>query len=173
MKETHLPVGILGVGSSGELDGLVAAGKLDVEPGEEGVNVVISGGLDGKVGLEGQVLLLDGGDVDVLDLAGLGDDRLEIDGVDEGLSESDLLDAAVVETVDVVPEVDLLLLVLLVLDGGNVHGSSVGEDETSGDLSREFDVNEQYHRCSVAEERTRYLSRARRTVSSMLSYRRK
>ena len=39
-----------------------------------------------------------------LDEAGVRDDRLELDGVDQGLAQRDLLDARVVEPVDVVPD---------------------------------------------------------------------
>ena len=139
-RETHdglLPVGVAGVRAGRELDRLEAAREVNVEPGEESVDVVVAGGSDGKVGGKGEVLLLDGPDVNVLDLAGLGDDRLEVDCVDEGLAEGNLLDARVVEAVDVVPKVDLLLLVLLVLDGGDVHRRNVGEDEAALDLREE------------------------------------
>jgi hypothetical protein len=89
----------------------VAARERDVEPSEESVHVytqthelsrfqqgqsigslpltVISRRLELKGDLERQVLLLDGPDVDVLD---------------ERFSESNVLDARVVETVDVVPD---------------------------------------------------------------------
>ena len=39
-----------------------------------------------------------------LDQTRVGDDRLELDGVDQRLAESDFLDAGVVKTVDVVPD---------------------------------------------------------------------
>lgn len=65
---------------------------------------VISRRLELEGDLERQVLLLDGPDVDVLDSARVADDGSELDAVDERFSESNVLDAGVVETVDVVPD---------------------------------------------------------------------
>jgi hypothetical protein len=78
----------------------------------------------------------------------VGDYSLEFDDIDQGLLESDILDARVVEPVNIVPDcgsaptrqekpedeltVDLLLLVILVLDSGDVDGSLVGEKKTVG-----------------------------------------
>jgi hypothetical protein len=93
-----------------------------------------------------------------LDHERLGDDAFEVDGIDEGLAKSDLLDARVVEAVNVVPDwiiqgwdehrdltrrpresvrtVDLLVLVVLVLDGSEMQGNDVREDQAVGNLMR-------------------------------------
>lgn len=52
----------------------------------------------------------------------VGDDDGAFDGVDEGLLKGDLFDAAVVETVDIVPEVDLVFFVVGIFNGGDVPG---------------------------------------------------
>ena len=46
VENSLLPVGVLCVGAGGELDGLVAARELDVEPGDQGVDEVAATDLD-------------------------------------------------------------------------------------------------------------------------------
>lgn len=72
----------------------------------------------------------------------------ELDAVDKGLLKRNVFDARVVEAVDIVPvwsqsrrapsrailTVDLLLLVVLVLDGGEEDGGLVREKDTVGFL---------------------------------------
>ena len=52
--------------------------------------------------------------------------------INDGLCESDLPDGGHIEPVDVIPPVDLVLLVLSVLDGSDVEGGLVREHQTSG-----------------------------------------
>lgn len=103
VEDGLLPVGVLSVGTGAKVDGLVAGVEGDIEPGDEGVDIIIAVGGDREGDLEVQVLLLDGQDVNVLEPAGASDDGLGIDGVDKGLLEGDLLDRRVVESVDIVP----------------------------------------------------------------------
>lgn len=42
VEDSLLPVRVLGVWASAESDGLVAGGELDIEPCDEGVNIVCS-----------------------------------------------------------------------------------------------------------------------------------
>jgi hypothetical protein len=99
-----LPVGVLCVWSGAESDGLVACGEFDVEPGDEGVDVV--GAADGELEWEGESEIGDGAGVEVEgeDGAWIGDDGLELDGVDEGFGEGGEFERGVVEAVDVVPD---------------------------------------------------------------------
>jgi len=46
VEDGLLPVSVLCVGSGGELDGLVAAGELDVEPCNQGVDKVVAADLE-------------------------------------------------------------------------------------------------------------------------------
>ena len=78
---------------------------------------------------------------------GVGDDTAAIDDVDERLLHGDLLDAAHVKAVHVVPPVDLRLLVLSILDAAQVEGSSVGEDETARFLCAHTRRAERVTRC--------------------------
>ena len=55
---------------------------------------------------------------------------VSVDDVDEWLLERHLADAAHVEAVDVVPPVDLVVLVLAVLDRRHVQRRLVGEHQT-------------------------------------------
>jgi hypothetical protein len=104
VEDGLLPVGVLGVGSGAEADGLVAGGELDVEPGDQGVDVV--GAADGQAEgqAEGQVFGGDFVQVEGQDGAGVGDDGFELDGVDEGLGEGGDFEGRVVEAVDIVPD---------------------------------------------------------------------
>jgi hypothetical protein len=99
-----LPVCVFGVGTGGELDGLVAGGELDVKPRDHGVDVVGAAHGEGEGELEGEVCDGAGVEVDGDDRGGVGDDGLELDGVDEGLGEGGVLQRAVVEAPDVVPD---------------------------------------------------------------------
>lgn len=97
-------MGVLGVGACGKADGLVAGGKLNVEPGDEGVDKVVALAAEREVGAESQVLGLAGVEVEGQNVGRVGDDGLELDGVDEGLGEGGLLEGRVVEAVDIVPD---------------------------------------------------------------------
>jgi hypothetical protein len=102
-----LPVRVLGVGAGRELDGLVAGREFNVEPGDDGVDVVgaADGEREGKVECEvgdGAGVEVDGDEGD-----GVGDDGLEVDSVDEGLGEGGALEGGVVEAPDVVPDCGL------------------------------------------------------------------
>jgi hypothetical protein len=104
VEDGLLPVCVLGVGTGGELDGLVAGGELDVEPRDHGVDVVGAAHGEREGQLEGEVRDGAGVKVDGNDSGGVGDDGLELDGVDEGLGEGGVLQRAVVEAPDVVPD---------------------------------------------------------------------
>lgn len=84
VEDGLLPVGVLCVRAGGEADRLVAGREVDVEPGDEGVDEVVA--LDGQLegGGEGQVGRGAGVEVEGEDGHGVGDDRLELDRVDEG-----------------------------------------------------------------------------------------
>lgn len=113
VEDGLLPVGVLGVRAGGEADGLVAGGELDVEPRDHGVDVVGAAHGEGEGELEGKVGDGAGVEVEVEDRGGVGDDGLELDGVDERLSESGVLQRAVVEAPDVVPDCEFSLVLRL------------------------------------------------------------
>ena len=104
VEDGLLPVGVLCVGAGGELDGLVAAGKLDIEPGDQGVDEVVAANLYLVRKLECEICYCALVEVEGDDSGGVGDNGLELDGVDEGLGESGVLQRAVVEAPDVVPD---------------------------------------------------------------------
>lgn len=104
VEDGLLPVGVLGVGTGREADGLVAGGEVNVEPGDKGVDEVIASGDELEVGLESQVgsgasVKVEGQDVD-----GVSDDGLNVNSVDKGLGKSSLLKRAVIESVNVIPD---------------------------------------------------------------------
>ena len=113
VEDGLLPVGVLGVRASGEADGLVAGGELDVEPRDHGVDVVGAAHGEGEGKLEGEVLNGAGVEVEGDDGRGVGDDGLELDGVDERLGESGVLERGVVEAPDVVPDCEKIVSLLL------------------------------------------------------------
>jgi hypothetical protein len=98
-----LPVGVLGVGTSREADRLVASSEVNVKPGNQGVDVVVT--LDGKleVGSECQVSSGASVEVQVQDSNWVGNNSLNLDSVDQRLRQSSLFQRRVVETIDVVP----------------------------------------------------------------------
>jgi hypothetical protein len=149
IKYSLFPVRVLCVWAGRELDRLVASSKLNVEPGDDGVNKVAAanfeavGHVEGKVGDRACV------EIEGEDGRGVGDDGLDVDGVDEGLGHGSGLEGGVVEAPDVVPDwrsmsvwvlpgpmadsqltANLLLLVLAILNTGHEDGSLVGENQT-------------------------------------------
>lgn len=107
VEDSLLPMRVLCVGAGAELDGLVAGGELNVEPGDQGVHVV--GAADGeRIGeVEGEIGDLAGVEIEGDERCRVGDDGLEIDSVDEGLGEGGALEGGVVEAPDVVPDCGL------------------------------------------------------------------
>lgn len=104
VEDGLLPVCVLCVWASRELDGLVAGAELDVEPGDQSVDVVGTADSELEGGVEGQVGDGDGVKVDFEDCGWVGDNGLHLDSVDEGLGESGGLEGRVVEAPDVVPD---------------------------------------------------------------------
>lgn len=104
IEDGLFPVGVLGVRAGREADGLVAGGEVNVEPRDKGVDKVVALDVEGELLAEGQVG--NGASVQVQgqDGRGVGDDGLDVDGVDEGLGEGSLLEGGVVEAVDVIPD---------------------------------------------------------------------
>jgi hypothetical protein len=103
-----LPVGVFCVGAGRELDGLVAGREFNVEPSDNGVDVV--GAADGeRVGeVECEILNLAGVEIEGDERDGVGDDSLEVNSVDEGLGEGGALEGGVVEAPDVVPDCEMM-----------------------------------------------------------------
>jgi hypothetical protein len=92
------------MGAGAELDGLVASRKLNIEPGNDGVDVV--GATDGeRVGeVEGEIGDFARVEVEGDERVGIRDDGLEVDSVDERLGEGGALERRVVEAPDIVPD---------------------------------------------------------------------
>lgn len=98
------PMRVLGMRAGAEANGLVAGGELDIEPGNQGVDIVGTSDLEVEGKREGEV---GGGhlvQVKSENGAGVGHDGFKFDGVDEGLGESSELERGVVEAIDVVPD---------------------------------------------------------------------
>lgn len=104
VEDGLLPVGVLGMRTGGEANGLVACGELDVEPRNQSVDEVAATGSERVRHLEREVGGRDGVKVKGDDWARIGHQRFHLHGVDQGLGESDLLHRAVVEAVNIVPD---------------------------------------------------------------------
>ena len=127
-----LPVCIGGFWSSGEADTLVAVGEFNVEKGYESLHIVVATDLQVEGSLEGNLLFFQGLDVDLLHQAVVADHLVPVHHVDQRFSECDLPDGRHVEAIDIVPPVDLVVLVLPVFDSTDVQGCLVGEHESTG-----------------------------------------
>ena len=99
-----LPVRVFCVWTRAEPDRLVAPAELDVEPGDDGVDVV--GAAHGQVEGEREGEIGDGHGVEVEgdDGGRVGHDGFDLDCVDEGFGQGGVLERAVVEAPDVVPD---------------------------------------------------------------------
>jgi hypothetical protein len=104
VEDGLLPMRVLCVGAGGELDGLVAGRELNIEPGDQSVHVV--GAADGeRVGkVECEIGDLARVEIEGDERVGVGNNGLEVDGVDEGLGKGGALERRVVEAPDVVPD---------------------------------------------------------------------
>ena len=67
-----------------------------------------------------------------------GNNLIPIDNIDQRLSDSNLTQGGHIKSIDVLPPVDLVILVLAVLDGGNEKGSSKKSQIMSLHLSYPF-----------------------------------
>lgn len=101
------PVSVLCVWAGREPDGLVACGKLDIEPRNDGVDEVAAAGLQLVWKIEGKVSDGAGVQVECDDWGWVSHDGLDVDSVDEGLGHGSFLERSVVETPDVVPDCSL------------------------------------------------------------------
>jgi hypothetical protein len=99
-----LPVGVLGVRTRAEADGLVAGGELNVEPRNESMDVVRSAHRKREWEAEVEVIGSARVEIERDDGGWVSNDGFELDGIDEGLSEGGDLERGVVEAVDVVPD---------------------------------------------------------------------
>lgn len=124
VEDGLLPVSVLCVGAGAELDGLVAGGEFNVEPGDQSVDVVGAADGEGVRKVEGEIGDLAGVEVEGDERSGVGDDSLKVDSIDEGLGESSALEGSVVEAPDVVPDCGLNQL-LLVQSGEMGHSSQL------------------------------------------------
>ena len=115
-----------------ESNPLVTMAELYCEVGHQGVEIVVpfEGQVEGAA--EGDVLLLDCLDVNLLDQTVGGHQTLVVHAVHQGLRHGHLPDAGHVEAVDIVPPVDLVVLVLTVFDSTDVKGRLVREHEATG-----------------------------------------
>lgn len=103
-----LPVGVGGLRRGAEAQALVTLGELHVEIGDQRLNKVVSLHDQVERSLKIQIFLPDGVQVDLLDHVRAGDDLLRIDDIHQRFTDGHLPDRAHVETVHVVPPVDLL-----------------------------------------------------------------
>jgi hypothetical protein len=90
--------------ASGEADGLVAGGEVDVEPRDQGVDEVIAGNRELEGDLESQIVCGALVKIEREDGGGFGDSGLDLDGINEGLGESSGLEGGVVEAINIVPD---------------------------------------------------------------------
>ncbi len=100
--------------------------------GHSHLHIVVTLDNETEGSIKGNVVLRAGLDVDLFHQTGIGHDLVAIDHIDERLLEGYVADARHVEPVDIVPPVDLVVLVLAVLDRRNVQGGAVGKHETVG-----------------------------------------
>lgn len=85
-----LPVCVLGMGASGEADGLVARGKVNIKPRNQCMDEIVASGDERVWSAEAQVRRVDRVEINREDWARIGDQSLHLDGIDKGLCQGDL-----------------------------------------------------------------------------------
>ena len=122
---------VLVIRGGGEPDPLVTVGELYREESHQRVEVVVPLKKETEVAAEGDFFLLHSLNINFLDQAVVGHHTLVVDAVHQRFGDGDLPDAGHVESVHVIPPGDLVVLVLPVLDTGNVQGGLIREHESS------------------------------------------
>lgn len=90
--------------ASGETDGLVAGGEVDVEPRDQGVDEVIAGNRELEGDLESQIVCGALVKIEREDSSRFCDSGLDLDSINKGLGESSGLEGGVVEAINIVPD---------------------------------------------------------------------
>lgn len=119
VEDSLLPVGVLCVRASAELDGLVASSKLNIEPGDKGMDVIGTADVEGEGGVEGKVGDSTGVEIEGEDGGRVGDDGLHLDGVDKRLGKSSVFEGRVIKAPDIVPDFGVLVSMVF-YDGKSV-----------------------------------------------------
>jgi hypothetical protein len=104
VEDGLLPVRILGMRACAESHRLVAGAELDVEPCDEGVHVVGTSNREIEWEAEREIGGCDGVEVQCDHCTRVGDDSLELHGVDERFGKGGKLERCVVEAVDIIPD---------------------------------------------------------------------
>jgi hypothetical protein len=104
VKNGLLPVCVLGVWASGEADRLVAGGEINVKPGNEGMYEVIATAVKNERRGEGEVSRCAGVEIEGEDRSGVGNNSLDLDGVDERFGQGSMLERGIVKSVDIIPD---------------------------------------------------------------------
>jgi len=128
VEDGLLPVRVLLEGGGAQAEAVVGRVELAVEPGGECVHLLLVLDVDLPLAHEVQLRHFHLSEVDVEDFALVGNHVVFAERVDERVGERNLLDAAHVEVLDLVPEVDAVLL-LVVLDARDLHDGLVREHE--------------------------------------------
>ena len=109
-----LPMCIGGFWGGGEANSLVAVGELNVEEGYERLHIVVATDLQVEGSLKGNLLFFQGLDVNLLHQAVVAHHLVPVHHIHQGFSEGNLPNGRHVEAINIVPPVDLVVLVLSV-----------------------------------------------------------
>ena len=122
------PVGGGDLGRGVQNDGLVAGGEGGVEVDGEGVELSVVGGDESVLRVEAK--LIDGDLVDIEGEEGgrVGHDLGGVDGVDKGLNVREALEVGEVKALNILPDLELRVNVLLIGDAADEHVALIGEE---------------------------------------------
>ena len=103
VEDTLFPVRIPRMRTSGEFDGYMAGGKIDVEPCDDSMYEIASLNIEGEWDGECEILKSDGVEVENKDAGWVCNACFEFDSVNEWFRQSSISKRREVEAVDVVP----------------------------------------------------------------------
>ena len=103
IKNSLLPVRVFGMRTSRESNGFMTSGKVNVEPGDKGVNKVVSLATEAEGRGKCEVSGCDRVEIDCEYRARISDKGFHLDCVHQWLGQSVLLHWRKVEAVDIVP----------------------------------------------------------------------
>ena len=99
-----LPVCIFGVRTGREPNGFVTGSEVDVEPGNEGMDEVVSLATEAERGGKGEFGGCDGIEIDCEHRAWISNQSFEFDGIHQWLGQCILLHWGEVEAIDIIPD---------------------------------------------------------------------
>jgi len=120
---------IWGFGCSGKSNTFVAFGELNLEKGDQSLNVIVSLDFEAKWSYKWDIIFGAGLNVDFFQHTRIGNHLISIYDINQRLLESYTPNTRHVKSVDIIPPVYFIVFVLTIFDGSDIQSGPVGEHQ--------------------------------------------